>query len=67
MMYRLELSDQEIRFLRSQLVRHLSELEDELIHTDKHDLQHALMQDADKLRAIERKVEVLLETSDAIA
>lgn len=67
MVYRLELTDEEIRFLRSQLVRHLGEIDDELIHTDKHELQRALMRDADRLRAIERKIEILLEKAEAIA
>jgi hypothetical protein len=48
----LELTNDEASFLKSQLSRHLEHVEGELARTDKHELQHALAQDASALRAI---------------
>jgi hypothetical protein len=67
MIYKLELTTDEARFLRSQLTKHANELDDELIHTDKYELQHELHGEVEKLRAIEHRLEALLEKSEVIA
>lgn len=49
---KLELSPPEAEFLAAQLRRHISEVEAELVRTDKHQLQHALATDLDTLNSI---------------
>lgn len=65
-MIQLTLSTDEAAFLDRQLARHVHEVEDELIHTDKHDLQQALAGDLDRLRRIRGKLEALIDSQDAI-
>lgn len=48
----LDLSQQEATFLREHLARHLKALEDELVHTEKRELQRALADETRKLRAL---------------
>jgi hypothetical protein len=48
----IDLDTDDIRFLHRQLTRHLEEMENELVHTDKRDLQRALAMDAQRLRAL---------------
>jgi len=48
----IELSQDDMRFLHQQLARHLEELEGELVHTDKRDLQRAIAADTERLRAL---------------
>ncbi len=61
----LEISLEEARFLKQQLRRHLSEMENELVHTDKHELQHALAQDLERMRKLELRLEVLIAQGEA--
>ncbi len=62
---RLELSMEEARFLKGQLTRHIAELDNELAHTDKHQLQRALAADVEYLTQIERRLADLIEASAA--
>jgi hypothetical protein len=48
----IDLDTDDIRFLHRQLTRHLEEMENELVHTDKRDLQRLLAMDAQRLRAL---------------
>ena len=52
----LALSPEDARFLREQLQRHIDEVDDELIHTDERTMRHALAEDVDRLRRIERQL-----------
>jgi hypothetical protein len=56
----LDLSYDEARLLKVQLERRIGELDGELVRTDKHELQHALALDIDKLRAVEARLVRLL-------
>lgn len=56
----LDLSLEEARFLRDHLARHIAELDAELVHTDKRELQRALAIDVDHLKGIERRLSGLL-------
>jgi hypothetical protein len=64
---KLELSIEDARFLEGQLSRHLAELDEELVHTEKRSLQAALADDADRLRRIVGKLRRLLDGADAVA
>jgi hypothetical protein len=55
----LDLSLDEARLLRTQLQRRIAELDGELVRTDKHELQHALALDIEKLRAVAARLEKL--------
>ena len=48
----VELTTADAQFLHKHLLRHLKGLEDELVHTDKSELQHALAADARHLRQL---------------
>ena len=48
----VELSETQARYLKKQLETRLDELEKEAARTDRHDLQHALAGDVDRLREI---------------
>jgi hypothetical protein len=48
----LDLSPTEVTFLIAQLRRHIQGVEDELAHTEKHELQHALARDVDLLNKL---------------
>jgi hypothetical protein len=54
----LELTTEDARFLHEHLVRHLRSLEDELVHTEKRDLQRALAADAKHLRELVDRIVV---------
>ena len=60
----LELSKQEADFLKTQLAHHVARVEDALVHTDKHELQHLLAQDLEKLMAITERLARLVATSE---
>jgi len=62
---KLELSNEDARFLKDQLTRHAARVEDELVHTDKHELQHALARDAQRLRQILGRLEGALEAQSS--
>ncbi len=65
-MIQLTLSTEEAAFLDGQLARHVQEVEDELIHTDEHDLRQSLAGDLHRLRRILGKLEALIDRQDAI-
>ncbi len=48
----IDLSIEDVRFLHQQLARHLEEVELELVHTDKREMQREIAEDARRLRAI---------------
>lgn len=56
----LELSADEARLLKTQLDRRIVDLDDELVHTDKHELQQALNFDVERLRAIDERLARLI-------
>jgi hypothetical protein len=60
---RLELSAEEANFLNSAMSRHLAEMEDELVHTDKHELQRALATDIERFRAIAQRLDRLVKNA----
>lgn len=57
----LELSLDDARLLREHLARHIAEVDDELVHTEKRQMRHALAMDADHLRQIENRLTRLLD------
>jgi hypothetical protein len=59
----LTLTSQETRLLLHHLTDRIEHLETELIHTDKHELQHSLTQEVQALRALLGRI----ESSGAIA
>ena len=48
----VQLTPQEATFLRDHLARHLKALEDELVHTEKRDLQRSLAEETQRLRVL---------------
>ena len=58
----LELSLDDARLLREHLVRHIAEVDDELVHTEQRQMRRALALDGDHLRQIERQLTRLLES-----
>ena len=48
----IDLNLDDTRFLHQVLARHLEEMENELVHTDKRDLQREIAADAKRLRAL---------------
>jgi hypothetical protein len=48
----IDLSIEDARFLHQQLTRHIEEMETEIVHTDKRDMQREIAADARRLRAI---------------
>ena len=59
----LELSLDDARLLREHLVRHIVEVDDELIHTERRQMRHELAVDVDRLRQIEHRLAHLLEAA----
>jgi hypothetical protein len=57
----LTLSTEEARFLKTHLDRHIEHVQNELIHTDKVQLQHGLADDLRRLQAIEQRLEQILK------
>lgn len=55
----LQLSAAEAKLLATHLGRHVEHLDRELVRTDKRDLQHALAQEIESLRAIVARIEAL--------
>jgi hypothetical protein len=53
----VELSEGQARLLKEQLEDRVDELEKEAARTDRHDLQHALALDIDRLKEILARVE----------
>ena len=48
----IDLSIDDARFLHQQLARHLEEMESELVHTDRREMQREIAADARRLREI---------------
>lgn len=53
----LEISPQEAQLLRTHLRRHVESVEQELVHTDKAELQHALARELENLRALLQRID----------
>jgi hypothetical protein len=56
----LGLSLEDVQFLREHLQRHIAEVDDELVHTERRDMRYALAQDVERLRRIENQLVQLL-------
>lgn len=54
---KLELSKEDARFLRDQLLLHLHEMQVEVAHTEASDLQHSLAADLTRLERIAEALE----------
>ena len=61
----VELSESQARFLRKHLEQRIDELEKEAARTDRHDLQHALAVDIDRLKEILARVDSVLRPAAA--
>ncbi|HEX4517497.1 MAG TPA: hypothetical protein VH054_28320 [Polyangiaceae bacterium] len=53
----LQISPQDAQLLRTHLARHLEHVENELVRTDKVELQHSLARDLENLRALLRRLD----------
>ena len=53
----LNLSPQDVQLLRTHLARRVQHVEEELVHTDKFELQHELAAELAKLRALVEKID----------
>ena len=53
----LEISPQEALLLRTHLARHVEDVQNELVRTDKVELQHALAKDLENLRALLQRID----------
>lgn len=56
----LELSFDDARCLFDHLARHIAEVDDELIHTERRQMRHELAVDVDRLRLIQKQLARLL-------
>jgi hypothetical protein len=61
-MLNLELTEQEARLMRAQLVRHIVDLEDELARTEQSALERALAVDIRALRELNRRLASMLDS-----
>jgi hypothetical protein len=61
----IEMKKEDVEFLHAQLTRHLHEMEVELAHTDKRELQRSLAADVSRLQRIDEQLKKLL--SETIA
>ncbi len=52
----IDLSPQEARLLDQHLVRHIEQVDKELVHTDKREMQKALAGEVDALRVIRERI-----------
>lgn len=57
----LDLTPSEARFLLEHLTRHLAHVDDELIHTDKRQMQRALAQDLHQLEVIRERLAIAVD------
>lgn len=58
----LELTEQEARLVRAQLVRHIVDLEDELARTEQTGLERALAVEIGALREVYRRLTSMLDS-----
>jgi len=56
----LALSPEDARFLREHLQRHIAQVDDELVHTDRRAMQHEIAMDLERLKQIESQLATLL-------
>lgn len=63
----LELTPQQAKLLHACLADSVEDLHDEVLHTDGHDMRHALREQLHELQAIHRKVEALLQQPEHAA
>ena len=61
MTLKLELSLDDARCLYDHLTRHILEVDDELVHTERRPMRHELAADSKRLRAVKIELEKLLE------
>jgi hypothetical protein len=59
----LELSLDDARCLHEHLARHIAEVDDEVVHTERRQLRHELALDADRLREIDGRLAHLVESA----
>lgn len=59
----LELTEQEARLVRAQLVRHIVDLEDELARTEQTGLERALAVEIGALREVYRRLTSMLDSA----
>jgi hypothetical protein len=52
----LTLTTEETRLLLDQLAKRIEHMDAELVHTDKHELQHALATELKQLRALAERI-----------
>jgi hypothetical protein len=64
---KLDLTNMEARLLRDHLAQHLKEVDDELVRTDKRELQHQLAREESKLHTILTRLEMLITQPPAEA
>lgn len=57
----LELSLDDAHCLYDHLTRHILEVDDELVHTERQPMRHELATDSKRLRAVKIELEKLLE------
>lgn len=62
----LELSESQARFLKNHLELRIDALEKEAARTDRHDLQHALATDVDRLKEILGRIDAILRPAAAV-
>lgn len=60
-MVTLQLSEEDARFLCGQLDQQLAHVESELVHTDKHEMQHELARDLERLHHVLAKLRRAVE------
>jgi len=66
-MIALQVTHDEAAFLAEQLRRHAQTVENELVHTDKHSMQHELARDLERLRLVSDRLDVLISQEMASA
>jgi hypothetical protein len=63
---RLELTDEEARFLAQHLQNHIGRVDDELVHTDSRSMQRELAADERRLALLLQKLEFALRADGEI-
>ena len=59
----LDLTLEEARFLKEHLARHIADVDSELVHTDKREMQRALVADIEHLKRIAHRLSGLIEAA----
>jgi hypothetical protein len=63
-MVQIQLSEIDATFLCEQLKRHVTRLDDELVHTDKRSMQRDIAKDVDHLREVLSQIEAVTVSRD---